>query len=342
MEQSDELCVVCQEPFDGERPTATTPCNHLLHSSCLLDALRTSNICPLCRAPFYPEEDDDEDEESQHVEIDILSTIGEDALRTIREEVSRLANSGGNVIDSEDVHVIEINESPPLRRSRLKYTLFKACKEGNLEEVRRLIHNDEDLSTAQDDSFDTLLHRAVFSENEALLRFLTNEVGVSVNSINNSRMTPLHYAVSAGTNLPALLLNCGAFVDAQDAAGKTPLMSACGYDNAPVAQLLLDRGASTRTFDSSGDTCMHHAARGKCLSVIKLLLRRTSADPSCLNFLEETPLHLACATGSHTIVRFLLEAGASPAAKTKAGKSPVNYVPGDNTRLPILLDRHTA
>lgn len=321
----DEICAVCQESLNNDLPTATTPCNHRLHSTCFLSAALASDTCPVCRASLY----EDEEEEG---EIDISSAI--------EAEVSRL-HSSRSLRTDDNIHVIEIEEPPNLRRSRLIYTIFKACKEGHVDEVRRLINNNADLSTAENEVFDTLLHQAIFSGNELLLRYLINEAAIPINSINNFRMTPLHYAVSSGVNTVSLLLNSGAFADAQDSAGRTPLMIACSYNNVEVTKLLLDRGASTRTFDSSGDTCMHHATRGKCLAVLKVLLRLSRGDPNFANFLDETPLHFACASGSHTAVRFLLESGGDPAVKTKAGKKAVDYVPLENTRLRLLLAEHS-
>lgn len=347
-DNSTDVCVVCQDPFDDTTPTATTPCNHTLHSSCFLSAALASDRCPVCRANLYPEEDTSNNRtsnDSHSIEIDITSTIGEETFRSLQEEVSRLSNSrlgAGTDEEMEEGEItFEINEPPSLRRSRLTFSAFKACKDGNLEEVRRLVSNNDFVSTVEDDSFDTLLHCAIFSEHEGLIRFLVHEAAIPVNSINNFRMTPLHYAVTSAVGIPTLLLNCGAFVDAQDSAGKTPLMFGCGYNNIEVVKLLVDRGASTRTFDGSGDTCLHFAARGKCLTVLRYLLRQTRADANAPNFLDETPLHLACASGSHTAVRFLLEAGADPATKTKSGKTALHYVPRENTRLPGLLDRHT-
>lgn len=335
-----EICAVCQETLDNDLPTATTPCNHRLHSSCFLSAALASDTCPVCRASLYPDEQGEQGEQEEG-EIDISAAIGEETLREITEEVSRLAASRGLRAEEDNVHVIEIEEPPNLRRTRLIYAIFKASKEGDVDEVRRLINNNTELSTAENDVFDTLLHQAIFSGNELLLRYLIVEAAIPVNSINNFRMTPLHYAVSSGINSVSLLLNSGAYVDVQDSAGKTPLMFACSYNNVEVTKLLLDRGASTRTFDSSGDTCMHSATRGKCLAVLKVLLRQSRSDPNFANFLDETPLHFACASGSHTAVRFLLESGGDPAVKTKAGKKPVDYVPLENTRLRLLLAEHS-
>lgn len=331
----DSVCAVCQHPFDDVTPTATTPCSHRFHSSCFLSAALTSDSCPVCRMTLYPEEESSEGDDTE-----IGSGVREDI-------VSRLANARLRLdddldLDGEDI-VIEINEPPNLRRGRLVYTVFKACKEGNLAEVRRLIEGNLDLAlaTAENQVCDTLLHQAVFPGDGLLLRYLVNEVGVPVNSTNNYRMTPLHYAVSSGVEVTNFMLNSGAYVDAQDSAGKTPLMSACGYNSVDVAKLLVDRGASMRHFDAAGDTCLHYAARGKCLGVLRYLLRHAQVEPNSSNFIDETPLHLACATGSFTAVRFLLESGADARNRTKSGKKPVEFVPRGLARLPLLLAEHT-
>ena len=326
----DDVCAVCQETFDDDTPTAFTPCNHRLHSTCFLSAALNSDRCPVCREHLYP----DEEEGLEGFDI------GVDTLMSMREEVSRLAASRVSLGNLNDV-IIEINEPPDLRRSRQIHAIFKACREGDVPEVRRLMSANENLATAENDASDTLLHQAVHADNDLLLRYLVNEVGVPINSTNNFRMTPLHYAVSSGVDKTTFMLNAGSFVDAQDSAGKTPLMYASMYNDPVVVKLLVDRGASTRTFDASGDTCLHHAARGNCLSVVKHLLRQTQADPKAANFLDETPLHLACATGSFTSVRFLLESGADPGCRTKSGKKASSYIPRENTRLPQLLAQHT-
>jgi ankyrin repeat protein len=307
---TDGICVVCQEVLGDEIPTATTPCNHVLHSICLLRASLSSDTCPVCRASFYPSGEN--------------SAVGE-----IETEV--------DIFQIGDLEEIHVNESPDLRHRILRATIFKACREGNLEEVRELLGDDESLARAEDDSLDTLLHMAMSSGSDNLVRFLINEAGIRVNSTNVFRMTPLHYTMSSDVNASTVLLNCGAYVDPQDSAGKTPLMIACIYNNVAVVKLLLDRGASPRMIDSSGDTCLHHSARGRCIRVLRLLLRRTTLDPNFCNFLGETALHLSCASASFTSVKFLLDSGADPSLQAKSGKTAEKYIPRGNTRIPALF-----
>ena len=363
-----DICVVCQQIID-DMIYSTLQCGHRLHTQCFLSAAQASDHCPVCRASLYPEEvgnevgnehaeDDTNNEHTERIEIEISAEhLGEEALNSIRREVSRLTSARTRRIieeeeddeeddDDDDIQVINIDETPLLRQSRLTFSIFRACRLGELEEVRRIVNAHEEMATAEDDDYDTLLHIGVYSGNEQLVRYLVNELSIPVNSINNFRMTPLHYAVSnSDISTATLLINSGAYVDVQDVSGKTPLIHACCLNKVDIVQLLLDRGASTRTFDSSGDSPLHHAARGKCIASVKALLRHSSTDVNATNFLEETPLHVSCASGSHTTVRFLLESGSDPSMKSKAGKQAADYVVRDNsntsTRLRHLLSLHT-
>ena len=380
--QQSDICVVCQQVID-DMIYSTLQCGHKLHTHCFLSAAQASDYCPVCRASLYPEEEKIETEPEEptenptefptehpvensrnsndRIEIEISAEdIGEEALNSIRREVSRLSSARSRRMleqleeedddddeeEDEDIQVINIEETPLLRQSRITFNIFRACRLGQIEEVRRIIQENEEMSSAEDDDYDTLLHVGVYSGNEQLVRYLINELSIPVNSINNFRMCPLHYAVSnSDLNTTTLLLNSGAYVDVQDISGKTPLIHACSLNKANIVQLLLDRGASTRTFDSSGDSPLHHATRGKCIASIKVILRNSSTDVNATNFLEETPLHVACASGSHTAVRFLLESGSDPTIKSKSGKKAVDYVIRDNSntssRLRRLLSLHT-
>jgi len=381
-----DICVVCQQIID-DMIYSTLQCGHRLHTQCFLSAAQASDHCPVCRASLYPDEivneivnenvqnenvqdetvqvqnvqndsHNERTERTERIEIEIpVEEIGEEALNSIRREVSRLTSARNRRIieeeeddeeaddDDDDIQIINIDETPLLRQSRLTFSIFRACRLGELEEVRRIVNSHEEMATAEDDDYDTLLHIGVYSGNEQLVRYLINELSIPVNSINNFRMTPLHYAVSNSDIVTTtLLINSGAYVDVQDVSGKTPLIHACCLNKVNIVQLLLDRGSSARTFDASGDSPLHHSARGKCIASVKALLRHSSTDVNATNFLEETPLQVACASGSHTAVRFLLESGSDPDMKSKAGKKAIDYVIRDNSntssRLRHLLSLH--
>lgn len=74
------------------------------------------------------------------------------------------------------------------------------------------------------------------------------EAGADVNACGGvTQATALHMAARRGcTEIARALLECGAFIDARDRKGDTPLQRAINCRRKAVAQFLLERGASSR------------------------------------------------------------------------------------------------
>lgn len=249
----------------------------------------------------------------------------------------------GNGNGNGNLNMLDFEEDADLRRSRMTFTIFQACDQGHLARVRSIINENDEMKYAVDDENNTLVHEAVFSDSEPLMRYLVNDLNLSTNSTNRAGMSPLHFAAFAkSTRTASFLLNCGAFVDPRDDAGRTPLMVACQKGDNAMCAVLLDRGASVRKIDKNGESALHHAARGKCIACVRTLLRQPREDPNCCNFVGETPLHTACCAGSHTAVRFMLNSGGDPDIKSRAGSTPADLVPRENARLRSLIQRHSS
>ena len=88
--------------------------------------------------------------------------------------------------------------------------------------------------------------------------------------------TPLHAAVAKGQTLNVeQLLECGAFVDAADVMGRTPLHLAMVLPECtPIATLLLDHGADPRTPDVGGLSPIDLAGVREEAALVQLLLER--------------------------------------------------------------------
>lgn len=69
--------------------------------------------------------------------------------------------------------------------------------------------------------------------------------------------------------------------------------------------------------------CSVHARITTREKIVEILLDH-GASPNSLNFLEETPLHLAATSGSKGIVELLLRAGANPNAQDFRGQTPLH------------------
>ena len=114
------------------------------------------------------------------------------------------------------------------------------------------------------------------------------EPGVA-RSLGEADMTPLHWAARAGAlRCARWLLNHGADVDAQTAAGRTPLHMA----GADMLWLLAGKGADLNARDKKGRTPLHQAMYGGDLEEAEILIV-LGADVRVPNRRGKTPLQVA-------------------------------------------------
>ena len=207
--------------------------------------------------------------------------------------------------------------------------LHYAVESGQVEAVHRLYHQLEDLETPTKSS-ETPLHIACskncFSVARALLK-----LGVDANPWTNhsaarsasrslfskssgqvkQSSTPLHYACFAGNyDSAAAMLKFGAWPNAPQEDGKTPLMMAVESENVQLVALLLEHDAKVNA-----------VTPGTCL----------------------TALHLSCRKGNLEITKLLVKHGANIFAKTSgtSGLAPLEYAQqGSNKE--VSLDKERA
>lgn len=94
--------------------------------------------------------------------------------------------------------------------------------------------------------------------------------------------TPLHSAAARGTLEACLLmLQAGSIVDAKNNQGHTPLLFAFVYDNRPVAELLIDRGANWDLEEAPTPKWVpsfiarRNACRASCYAMLELARRKS-------------------------------------------------------------------
>lgn len=137
--------------------------------------------------------------------------------------------------------------------------LFEACRNGDVERVKKLVSPE------------------------------------NVNSRDTAgrKSTPLHFAAGFGRkDVVEHLLQSGANVHARDDGGLIPLHNACSFGHAEVVSLLLGHGADPNARDNWNYTPLHEAAIKGKIDVCIVLLQH-GADPAIRNTDGRTALDLA-------------------------------------------------
>src|SRR5215470_16574322 len=193
--------------------------------------------------------------------------------------------------------------------------LRSAVHAGDVEAVRRLLHDDPALATARLGSKDsgsaTPLHLVsdwpgYFPNGPAIVRLLI-DAGADPNALTTSRgsgtagpgdETPLHYAASSDdVDVAEALIDGGADIERPDGSIGTPLDNAVGYACWHVARLLAARGARV-------DKAWHAAALGMLGRLDAIL----GSDPPAAD-VSQAFWH-ACAGGQRRAAEYLLARGA--------------------------------
>ncbi len=143
---------------------------------------------------------------------------------------------------------------------------------GNVDEAKRLLPRDEDL---------TIFEAAAFGRTGRLAEMIEDDPQ-QVNARSNDGFTPLHLAVF-GRQEPAarLLVEAGADVEALsngEIARVRPLGTAAFVGSAPLARILLEAGADANAPGDGGFTPLHTAARNGDEELVRLLVAH-GADP---------------------------------------------------------------
>eukprot|EP00295_Goniomonas_pacifica_P007288 CAMPEP_0175834266 /NCGR_PEP_ID=MMETSP0107_2-20121207/15968_1 /TAXON_ID=195067 ORGANISM="Goniomonas pacifica, Strain CCMP1869" /NCGR_SAMPLE_ID=MMETSP0107_2 /ASSEMBLY_ACC=CAM_ASM_000203 /LENGTH=331 /DNA_ID=CAMNT_0017147483 /DNA_START=620 /DNA_END=1615 /DNA_ORIENTATION=+ len=166
----------------------------------------------------------------------------------------------------------------------------EAAKEGNVDEIRRLL-----------------------------------AAGANVNATDEDGKTPLHWSSTHGhVEVSQILLGAGANVHATDDTGATPLLESVVYVHLEVSQMLVRAGANVNAGDNEGWTPLHWAADRGCLGMTQMLLGEgasvhSSNDDGC------TPLHCSAASGDVEVGQLLVGAGANVNAPDKREKTPLHW-----------------
>lgn len=129
------------------------------------------------------------------------------------------------------------------------------------------------------------------------------------------------------TSFVEVLLAHGLVADAKDDAGKTALMYAADGGNAPVAGLLVAKGADVNARDNGDRTALMAAAyavSGTPEAVVRLLIDN-GADVNAVNSpFRLSPLMSAASRDNEAVARLLIQNGANTRATNLDGRTALD------------------
>ena len=186
--------------------------------------------------------------------------------------------------------------------------LWRGCENGDLERVRQLIQDGQDVNRSSSYGWTPLIW-AAYNGHDQVVRELIR-AGADVNGKDNIRLTALHWASSWGhSSVIKTLTEAGANLNVQDWWGGTPLMRAALYGHANVVVELIRAGTDVNGKDNYKQTALHEASRRGQSSVVKTLAE-VGANLNVQDVWGVTPLMRAAEQGHANVVVDLIRAGA--------------------------------
>ena len=253
--------------------------------------------------------------------------------RVVEAKRSRVVEAGLQArLGKENVNRRNADGSTPLQW---------AVDEGNLAEVKRLLHAGADVSLANDYGATPMSLAAEVGDPDMIGLLL--EAGANADSPNPEGQTAL-MAVARTGNVKAaqLLVDAGATVDAREHwGGQTALMWASARRHPEMMRLLIANGADVnarsavrdyqrhvtaegrpKNLDSGGLTPLLYAARENCLACVDVLLT-SGADIDLPDPDDVSPLLVAIMNANWDLARTLIDAGADVNEWDLFGEAPL-------------------
>ena len=213
-------------------------------------------------------------------------------------------------------HALEI-----ISRDRSKYfeLLDKACDEGDLREIIRLLP----LASRNDmDYVGSRLHLACKISDKASIILLNH--GYDNHELDSEGSSPFHIACSyRSVEVVEAMYEHGADVNTHSLNGNTPLTNATFKDNLAVVEFLLSKGANINESDQSGDTALHLTSFNSCSNILEFLVGQ-GADMEETNHNGDTPLIKTILSRNSDNARVLVSLGADIEVRSATGGSVIS------------------
>ena len=193
---------------------------------------------------------------------------------------------------------------------------FDAIKEGDLEEVQRLLSSNTSLIHEKENGLSPVMV-AAYNQKDEVAEFLAEKAG---------NLTIFESAAIGRINqISRLLARDPLLVNAYSDDGFQPLGLACSCGQYEMADFLIKAGASINSpsRNETNTTPLQTAVAAGHLKIVTLLLNN-DADPNVHEQNGYTPLHTAAQNGFSEIIRILLFNGATLTTRNQDGKLPID------------------
>lgn len=201
--------------------------------------------------------------------------------------------------------------------------LHIACRTGNAKLIEYLLDHGANPAIADSHGMPPVVACTANAYMAAQIPFDRLMVkGVNLNAVGPDGMTLLSRAAQSG-NVPLAqkLLELGASPDAPDTSGDTPLIHAAA--NLQILKLLAEKGADLNIVGRSG-TALMAALRSQQMDAVGYLLSK-GANATLADQQGNTPLHIAAFSARTTpAITMLIAAGAQPNAINLNGDTPLH------------------
>jgi ankyrin repeat protein len=193
---------------------------------------------------------------------------------------------------------------------------FDAIKQGDLNEVERLLSLNSELIYARDEGLSPVMV-AVYSQKSEITDFLIDKTG-SLNIFEACATGKINQVVRHLARDPLL-------VNSYSSDGFQPLGLACYFGHYETAEYLIKAGSVVNSPSSNalGATPVLSASAAGHAKLVLLLLKH-NANPNARENNGYTPLHAAAQNGDTQIIRSLLFNGADMTLSSHQGELPID------------------
>ena len=207
-------------------------------------------------------------------------------------------------------------------KTKLNLLLIQACKNGDINMVKKLIDKGANINYRDKLESRTCLIWAIYKKNETLINFfIKNSIELKFN-----KNIYLNNAIELASRLGHLkivkyLVEHGANVNTMNREGQTPLNSAARWGNIDIVKYLISKGADVNLKKSF--TALMNAAENAQYAIVKYLVEH-GANVNLQDEIGETALIKASSRNFFEIVKYLVEHGANVNIKSDTNRTALN------------------